>query len=56
MENTLRYSVTVQFDVDAGDTHTLEDRLSTLEAVGAITQIKAKSSGKPKLIKQQEHE
>ena len=41
----LRYSVTVQFDIDAGDAATLERRINDLEESGTIIQIKAKSAG-----------
>ena len=46
MENILRYSVTVQFDISAGDTHLLEDKLTELTEVGTVIDIKAKSAGK----------
>ena len=46
MENILRYSVTVQFDVSAGDAGTLEDKLAELASVGLVADIKAKSTGK----------
>jgi len=42
----LRYSVTVQFDVEAGDPQTLQERLNDLESVGEIVNVKAKSAGK----------
>lgn len=41
----LRYSVTVQFDIEAGDSITLETNMSELQAIGKIVQIKAKSAG-----------
>ena len=41
----LRYSITVQFDINAGDTETLEYKLAELYKLGALTQIKAKSAG-----------
>ena len=42
----LRYSITVQFDIDAGDALTLETKMIDLAKSGTITQIKAKSAGK----------
>ena len=41
----LRYSVTVQFDIEAGDAATLEEKMIDLADAGTITQIKAKSAG-----------
>ena len=45
--HTLRYSVTVQFDVDAGDPETVQEKLTALEAIGSLVSVKAKSAGKP---------
>ena len=44
----LRYSVTVQFDVDAGDAQTLKEKMDVCEVAGTITSVKAKSAGKGK--------
>ena len=41
----LRYSVTVQFDIEAGDAATLNVKMTALEKVAQVTQIKAKSAG-----------
>ena len=41
----LRYSVTVQFDIDAGDADTLATKLDACEDIGTVAAIKAKSAG-----------
>ena len=39
----LRYTVTVQFDVDATDTDEISGRLITLQSAGSIVETKAKA-------------
>ena len=48
----LRYTVTVQFDVDATDTSRIHEKLVDLGVVGDIIETKAKAIKAPKV----EHE
>jgi hypothetical protein len=44
--STLRYSVTVQFDVCADEPQTVQEKLTSLAEIGHIASVKAKSAGK----------
>lgn len=41
--STLRYTVSVSFDIDAGDTDSLKTRLEGLEHFGKVTGVWAKT-------------
>jgi len=45
MSQQLKYSVTVQFNIEAGDPETLSEKLTALAEIGYVSQIKAKSAG-----------